>query len=497
MDQAEELKRLKAELAALKASIGQKNSGPKQTESTPPSTNLPAAQPAAKSRPTVGLIGSKHAAPITPAIPSHSTQSIQSPFTHGPGTSVRNSLVAPSAQNVGQPRHLSDNIASRSNTDGGSVSGNMVAPPATSQRNKKSLLGQDYTPPSSEKIARRAAVKIVPASTITPTPRNTGHTPLPKKGSSKTKEEAAPLNHTEETAQRKQEDVKQSEEQKHSGVAAEQAEEDVLRDVQENLEATTEKGHAQPDVDDMATNNKQGDNHLQSDKDTVMKDYSPEGDTPAAEPADFFANSGRRICISSLPSGADRKDIWDLIEKRAGLGNNIETIAIFRRPDGRPGYAFVDFADTKDALHIVKWMDNEHLFGWPINLRMARDLSKVNIDDLINDGSANPQLKNEASKIDEDNRSSTSCRYWLQGHCRNGVACTFAHGSYVQRSFSASKLSRPQSVTRHQGLSGNKKPYNFSNIPLPADGDDEEVGASIFGTSVYRPTALRIITDDF
>lgn len=31
MDQAEELKRLKAQLAALKASIGQKNSGPKQT----------------------------------------------------------------------------------------------------------------------------------------------------------------------------------------------------------------------------------------------------------------------------------------------------------------------------------------------------------------------------------------------------------------------------------------------------------------------------------
>lgn len=199
----------------------------------------------------------------------------------------------------------------------------MVAPLATSQRNKKSLLGQDYTPPSNEKIARRAAVKIVPASTITPTPSNTEHTPLPKKGPSKTKEEAAPLNHTEETAQRKQENVKQSEEQKHSGVAAEQAEEDALRDVQENLEATTEKDHAQPDIDDMATNNKQGDNHFQSDKDTVMKDYSPEGDTPAAEPADFFANSGRRICISSLPSGADRKDIRDLIEKRAGLGNNM------------------------------------------------------------------------------------------------------------------------------------------------------------------------------
>lgn len=53
-----------------------------------------------------------------------------------------------------------------------------------------------------------------------------------------------------------------------------------------------------------------------------------------------------------------------------------EHIAIFHRSDGRPGYALVDFADPKDAKHVVTWMSNEKLFGWPVNLRLARELNK-------------------------------------------------------------------------------------------------------------------------
>lgn len=53
-----------------------------------------------------------------------------------------------------------------------------------------------------------------------------------------------------------------------------------------------------------------------------------------------------------------------------------ESITIFRRPNGQPGYALVDAAKDKDALHIVKWMTDERLFGWPVDMRMAHELSK-------------------------------------------------------------------------------------------------------------------------
>lgn len=52
------------------------------------------------------------------------------------------------------------------------------------------------------------------------------------------------------------------------------------------------------------------------------------------------------------------------------------------------------------------------------------------------------------------------------------------------------------SNARRDGVQRAKRNYNFDNIPLRAEGPGEESGGSIFGTSVYRPTALRVITGE-
>lgn len=93
--------------------------------------------------------------------------------------------------------------------------------------------------------------------------------------------------------------------------------------------------------------------------------------------------------------------------------------------------------------------------------------------------------------------NSITCRFWLQGHCRKGVDCKFTHESSSGSNLLPNrKVARRHYSVHHHGLASGKRNYNFSNIPLPAEYENGEGEASIFGTSVYRPTALRILTDD-
>lgn len=86
-----------------------------------------------------------------------------------------------------------------------------------------------------------------------------------------------------------------------------------------------------------------------------------------------------------------------------------------------------------------------------------------------------------------------TCRYWLLGDCRNGANCKFFHG--LAGGGSPSDTMK-YSNARRDGVQRAKRNYNFDNIPLRAEGPGEESGGSIFGTSVYRPTALRVITGE-
>lgn len=90
--------------------------------------------------------------------------------------------------------------------------------------------------------------------------------------------------------------------------------------------------------------------------------------------------------------------------------------------------------------------------------------------------------------------NTTSCRYWLAGHCRNGVNCRFAHISGDSPSSLAANGSRSQFKARRETPQRSKRNYDFG-MPLPDEFDDGESGASIFGTNVYRRTALRMAYD--
>ena len=62
-----------------------------------------------------------------------------------------------------------------------------------------------------------------------------------------------------------------------------------------------------------------GHSDYNSGKGTGANDSSAQLETQAVE-KDFFVKPGRRICISNLPPGANREDIFEFIEKKANAG---------------------------------------------------------------------------------------------------------------------------------------------------------------------------------
>lgn len=118
----------------------------------------------------------------------------------------------------------------------------------------------------------------------------------------------------------------------------------------------------------------------------------------------------------------------------------------------------------------------------------------VTIDELINTGLAPFMTTLETPGAEKAAHNTTSCRYWLAGHCRNGVNCRFAHISGDSPSSLAANGYRSQFKARREDPQRSKRNYNFG-MPLPDEFDDGESGASIFGTNVYKPTALRMADD--
>ncbi|GME65076.1 Nudix hydrolase [Neofusicoccum parvum] len=488
MDQLQELAQLRAELAALKLKFSENDPAP--VSNGPPLTQNKPAVPQSKP----ALVQSKHMPTQSELAPtqnkSASSKTGAAPSTSGLRGSRHAAAPAPAVSHPDPSGRTISSLQNTNPTDNNSAKIGIhapVNPRGIAQTSSKSLLGQGYRPPSKEKIAKRGAVRIVPLNP----PGASFSTAVQKSHSgqhgetsqdtvrlaaeaeaeaSKSKQEAAKL---AEEGQRKREAAKKAEEdaRRREEQTMKETKENTCRYEEEATKAAAEQLHARNAADDPLTS----DNGGQATKKRPANATSCQPDMPTAEREDFSINSGRRICISNLPSGADRKDIHELIDKKANAGGAIEHIAIFHRSDGRPGYALVDFADPKDAKHVVTWMSNEKLFGWPVNLRLARELNKVTIDELINTGLAPFMTTLETPGAEKAAHNTTSCRYWLAGHCRNGVNCS-------------------QFKARRETPQRSKRNYDFG-MPLPDEFDDGESGASIFGTNVYRPTALRMAYD--
>ncbi|KAB2570060.1 hypothetical protein DBV05_g11273 [Lasiodiplodia theobromae] len=508
MDQTGELARLRAELAALKLSISQNNSKP--TESSKPvipsqavpttktalvENDPPDAQPISTSFAPVpgGLRGSRYAASAPAIAPvSRSPLADHDLATRGNVASAENSHQSSAAStSIPHPPRL--NV---SNIGGGVATGSPLTPFTNAQHHhsNRSLLGQDYKPPTKERIAKRGAVKIVPTSTPTTTAMTaaTGKSMALGATAIHSKEHASVQ---AEDHNRKHADGNEAPADAHCRYYAEvkKVEEGPLQREKDAEEFAIHNAQAHGTSENMAIVARPSDGDIQTNKSFDAKKISSGSNGPDAVRNDFLVNSGRRICMSNLPSGANDKDIQELVEKKANAGQSIESITIFRRPNGQPGYALVDAAKDKDALHIVKWMTDERLFGWPVDMRMAHELSKEAVDKLLETGSSTLMLAHEKTSMDDSAGRTVTCRYWLLGDCRNGANCKFFHG--LAGGGSPSDTMK-YSNARRDGVQRAKRNYNFDNIPLRAEGPGEESGGSIFGTSVYRPTALRVITGE-
>ncbi|OJD32434.1 nudix hydrolase [Diplodia corticola] len=507
MDQTEELARLRAELAELKLSIGQKTpehsteaAVVSKTASAPTSSALTASAPAA-SAPAAsaltasapkstsgsgGLRGARYASTTDASTPSSATVS-NDIVAHGKVASVENSHLATTASATTALRAPPGS----SNINGNRTNGNSFVPRTGFQQANKSLLGQDYKPPTKEKLVKRGAVKMVLAED--------------KGAKAKVESEAARQPEKHESKHKEANKVKQ--EVRPGGENAKKEPEaesrrcgDTEIKMADGNAVQSEKGSQKladqsnqvPAVGKgtkLATNLSNGDS--QSGEEHVAKKPSSAKNALNAKPSDFLSNEGRRICISNLPVSATDKDIRQLIETKANAGESIESITIFHRPKGQPGYALVDVFMRMDASHIVKWMTDERLFGWPINVRMAHDLNKDVVDKLLETGSATSMLAHERPSMEEGAGKVATCRYWRSGHCRNGVSCKYLHGI-------AEGGSSPRGGQngRRNGSHPGKRNYNFDNIPLSAEDGDQETSGSILGSSVYRSTALRVATDE-
>ncbi|KAL1614001.1 hypothetical protein SLS54_010071 [Diplodia seriata] len=382
-----------------------------------------------------------------------------------------------------------------SNNNGARTNGGLLAPRANTQQASKSLLGQDYKPPTKEKFAKRGAVKIVPAED--------------KAQKAKLGEEVA---RQAENHDRKHKEAKEAKQEAFSSVEdakepegetrrcrdaeIKMADKDALQSEKGIQKLAAQSGQAYGASRDVVVTAHPGNGDSQPIKKHAAERLSLEVNVSSAERSDFLVNSGRRICISNLPVGASDKDIHQLIEQKTNTGQSIETITVFRRPNGQPGYALVDVSTSKDASHIVKWMTDERLFGWPIDMRMAHNLSQDAVDKLLETGSATLMPAHEKPSMEEVGKTAI-CRYWHLGHCRNGANCKYLHGIAVDGLSPDTTQPRGRTNGRRNGAQHGRRNYNFDNIPLPAEGGEEEASGSIFGTSVYRTTALRVITDDF
>lgn len=306
--------------------------------------SVPVAPSTTAGLPAQGLHGSKHAA--FPA-PSSTTQPQvgQTTVARGLGASTYNSsTITSSAQNTALPRSSSNNVTARDTISGGPATSRLVAPIAMPKRNKTSLLGQDYMPPSNEKVARRAAVKMVPVSPPASILRAAEQTALPNKTVVKAKEGAIQQAEAEATMckgkaikqpeeqKRHEEYPKKAEEQKvketfnkpeelkRAGIMAEQFKKNAHPSEVQNLKAAVESDKFQYAPDDMAVTNEQ---NGQSGKIVSVKESSSETHTVTAKHNEFVIKPGRRVCISNLPSGAEAKDIEEIIEKKANIGHSM------------------------------------------------------------------------------------------------------------------------------------------------------------------------------
>ncbi|KAL1636142.1 hypothetical protein SLS58_009910 [Diplodia intermedia] len=410
---------------------------------------------------------------------------------NGKDTSARK--LFSTATTSASPTHRAP--AGGSNNNGAGTNGGPFAPRTNTQQASKSLLGQDYKPPTKEKFAKRGAVKIVPAEDKAhkvklgeEAARQAESHDRKHKEAKETKQEAFPS----------VEDAKEPEGETRRCRDAEikMADKDALQSEKGIQKLASQSGQAYGTSGNVVVTANPGNGGSQSSKKHAAETLSLENNASSAERSDFLTNSGRRICISNLPAGASDKDIHQLIEQKTNTGQSIETITVFRRPNGQPGYALVDVSTPKDASHIVKWMTDERLFGWPIDMRMAHNLSQDVVDKLLETGSATLVLAHEKHSMKEIGKTAT-CRYWNLGHCRNGVNCKYLHGIDVEGSSPDTMQPRGHTNGRRNGAQHGRRNYNFDNIPLPAEDGEEEASGSILGASVYRSTALRVITDDF
>ncbi|KAK8180262.1 uncharacterized protein BKA78DRAFT_60395 [Phyllosticta capitalensis] len=91
----------------------------------------------------------------------------------------------------------------------------------------------------------------------------------------------------------------------------------------------------------------------------------------------FTDPTGRRICLASIPPGTRQSDVCDMIVGMANAKISIENVAVFNFPgEPRPNYALVETESEKEAGRIASWVDRERLFGWPISARVVRSMTK-------------------------------------------------------------------------------------------------------------------------
>lgn len=357
MDQAGELARLRAELAALKRSISQNNPEPAESSSkslalhilstqklTPrfpepvipsqavPTTksvlvenNPPDAQPTSTTFAPAsgGLRGSRYAesAPVIAPV-SRSPLADHDRATRGNVASTENShQSSTTSKSIPYPPRLN-----ASNTGGAVATSSPLAPLTSAQHNhsNKSLLGQDYKPPTKEKIAKRGAVKIVPTSTPTTTAMAAA--------TGKSMALGATAIHSKEHASMQADDHNR----KHAGennIQAEarcrydaevkKAEEGPLQREKNAEEVVIQNAQAHGTAENIAIAARPSDGDSQTNKSFDAKEFSSVSNGPDSVRNDFLVNSGRRICMSNLPSGANDKDIQELIEKKANAGQSV------------------------------------------------------------------------------------------------------------------------------------------------------------------------------
>lgn len=226
------------------------------------------------------------------------------------------SLAATSPQITGPPHNgsfnRSVNVATRA----------PAQPRSNIPRDNNSLLGQGYQPPSKEKVAKRGAVKIVPATTSGATSRVAIESSSLKEVAYKRKQEAAEQMKEQESereiAKKKAEDeVHRRRLEEEAAVA--KADADVQRHEEATAKAAAEKAYAGEVANGLALSTQSGHGGHQSSKESGATGSSEQPFSPAAK-MDFFVNPGRRICISNLPPGATREDIHEFIEKKANAG---------------------------------------------------------------------------------------------------------------------------------------------------------------------------------